>query len=126
MEESKIQLIVESAVTNLRRASEINTIIGKPIQIACGTTILPISQVTFAFVAGGGDYTSKKNKKKTFKNDSAAEQFAGGTGGGATLTPVGFLVVSGDKVKILNVRNGNSVDKLFDAAKELFENVKKS
>ena len=52
---SQIREIVETAVINLKQAAEVNTIIGKPIMTEQGT-IMPVSQMTFAFVAGGGEY----------------------------------------------------------------------
>lgn len=85
-QQNQIQEIVEAAILNLRQVAEVNTIIGQPILTSMGATILPVSQVTLGFVAGGGEYG---NSEKILKN-SYSKQFAGGTGGGATLTPWDF------------------------------------
>ena len=84
-QQNQIQEIVEAAILNLRQVAEVNTIIGQPILTSMGATILPVSQVTLGFVAGGGEYG---NSEKILKN-SYSKQFAGGTGGGATLTAEG-------------------------------------
>ena len=56
MESTQINEIVETAVANLGKIAEANSIIGKPLVTMDGTTILPISQITFGFLAGGGEY----------------------------------------------------------------------
>ena len=55
-QQNQIQEIVEAAILNLRQVAEVNTIIGQPILTSMGATILPVSQVTLGFVAGGGEY----------------------------------------------------------------------
>ena len=73
-QQNQIQEIVEAAILNLRQVAEVNTIIGQPILTSMGATILPVSQVTLGFVAGGGEYG---NSEKILKN-SYSKQFAGG------------------------------------------------
>ncbi len=121
--DQQISDIVETAVSNLSKVAEVNTIIGKPIVTMDGTTIMPISQVTFAFMAGGGEY-GNKNFPRKFIGDAASGNFAGGSGGGATLTPVGFLVVDRDGVRVLDADNSNTVDKIFDVAKDFVKTFK--
>ena len=87
-----------------------------------GTTIMPISQVTFAFMAGGGEYGNKTPPKKFI--DGSGANFAGGSGGGATLTPVGFLVIDREGVRVIDADNTNTVEKIFDVAKDFVKTFK--
>lgn len=119
MDNYPISDIVESAVSNLSKMAEVNTIVGKPIVTMDGTTIMPLSQVTFAFMAGGGEY-GKETKGDKFGKNFSNGKFAGGTGGGATLTPVGFLVIDKEGVRVVNTEEQSGVGKLFDAAMGLF------
>ena len=57
--DAQISEIVETAVSNLSKVAEVNTIIGKPLVTMDGTTVLPVSQINFAFMAGGGEYGNK-------------------------------------------------------------------
>lgn len=118
----QINDIVETAVSNLSKVAEVNTIIGKPIVTFDGTTILPVSQVTFAFMAGGGEYG---NKQKKFFSDGIGTNFAGGSGGGASLSPVGFLVVDKSGVRVISADNSNTVNKIFDVAKDFVNTFNK-
>lgn len=121
--DQQISDIVETAVSNLSKVAEVNTIIGKPIVTFDGTTIMPISQVTFAFMAGGGEYGNKTPPKK-FIGDGTKANFAGGSGGGATLTPVGFLVIDREGVRVIDADKANTVDKIFDVAKDFVKTFK--
>ena len=121
--DQQISDIVETAVQNLSKVAEVNTIIGKPIVTMDGTTIMPISQITFAFMAGGGEYGNKVPPKK-FLNDGSFANFAGGSGGGASLTPVGFLVIDREGVRVIEADRESTANKIFDVAKDLVKSFK--
>lgn len=110
----QIQQIVNTALVNIKNATEINTIIGQPLMTSDGTTILPVSQVAFGFVAGGGEYNTPP--KTIIGKDN---QFAGGSGGGASMTPIGFLVIRPNDIKMLKINENSTADKLVDLTKEL-------
>ena len=123
MENTNITEIVETAISNLSKVAEVNTIVGQPLITMDGTTILPVSQITFAFMAGGGEYGNKA-AKRGFQKDGIDSNFAGGSGGGATLTPVCFLVVGKDGVKVVEADKGNTIEKIFDVAKDVVSTFK--
>ena len=121
--QKQINEIVESAIANLTKAAEVNTIVGKPILALDGTTILPISQITFAFMAGGGEY-GNKNLTKSFARNNIDSNFAGGSGGGATMKPIGFLVVGDDGVEMVTIDADSTFDKILDIAKSFTKRTK--
>ena len=123
MENTNIKEIVETAITNLSRVAEVNTIVGQPLVTMDGTTILPVSQITFAFMAGGGEYGNKA-AKRGFQKDGIDANFAGGSGGGATLTPVCFLVVGKNGVRVIEADKSNTIEKIFDVAKDVVDSFK--
>ena len=119
MDGSKINEIVQTALNNLSKAAEVNTIIGQPLVTMDGATILPVSKVTFAFMAGGGDY-GNAGANKAFGKTAPETNFAGGTGGGASLTPVGFLVVDRDGVRMIEADGSSILSKVIDIGKDIF------
>lgn len=121
--QTQINEIVESAIANLTKAAEVNTIVGKPILALDGTTILPISQITFAFMAGGGEY-GNKNLTKSFARNNIDSNFAGGSGGGAIMKPIGFLVVGDDGVEMVTIDADSTFDKILDIAKSFTKRTK--
>ena len=118
--DAQISEIVEAAVTNLSKVAEVNTIIGKPLITMDGTTVLPVSQINFAFMAGGGEYGNKQAKR----HNPVDANFAGGSGGGASLTPVCFLVINKDGVKVLDTDTTSTFDKIFDVVKDIANTFK--
>ena len=58
-----------------------NTIIGDPVITPDGTTIIPVSKVSFGFASGGTDLPTKDPK----------QTFGGGGGAGITLQPLAFF-----------------------------------
>lgn len=114
MSEHPISGLMDTTMAKLRDLVDVNTIIGQPITTANGITIIPISKVTFGFASGGADIPSSKPK----------ETFGGGSGAGVTIHPLGFLVINGDNVKIVQMSNNDSTpDKLVGLVPEMFDKV---
>ena len=116
--QNPIDQIVQSAVVNIKKAAESNTILGQPFVNSDGSTILPISQVSFAFVAGGGEYDKKAKPKDKDVN------FAGGSLGGAVLSPMGFLISNHEGIKLIKFDEESSLEKVIDVAGSFIEVLK--
>ena len=105
---TKITELVQTAMGSIKEMVDVNTIVGEPVETTDGTVIIPISRVSFGFGAGGTEFSSKV---KTAEGQDA--NFGGGTGGGVSINPMGFLVVCGGNVQFLPVSAG-SPEKLTD------------
>lgn len=104
-----INELMTNVMGNLKQMVDVNTIVGSPVETADGTTIIPISKVGFGFAAGGSDFG------KSVNGASDATNFGGGSGAGVSISPIGFLVVSKDQIRMIPVNSSNSaVDKLVD------------
>ncbi|MDR1892903.1 MAG: sporulation protein YtfJ [Oscillospiraceae bacterium] len=123
--ENNIQGILDATLEKMKVISDADTIIGQPIALPDGVTVIPVSKVTVGFASGGADFPSKSINQKLF---------GGGTGAGVTISPVAFIVASGGDVKILQVYKEAStaeraialVPDLFDKIGSLFKKDKKS
>ena len=89
-ENSKLNGIINTSLSNIKEIIDVNTVVGEPIQTAGGTVIIPVSKVSLAYVSGGVDYIGKNTAPEKGMG------FGGGGGTGVTLTPVGFLVTRVD------------------------------
>lgn len=123
MDNTNIKEIVDTTLNNLSKAAEVNTIVGKPLVTLDGTTVLPISQITLGFVSGGGEYPLGG---KTMFKETKLSNFAGASGGGATLSPVGFLIVDKNGVKFLNTVEQSNLSKLTEVAVDLIKPSRKA
>ena len=125
MSENKhpIQGVMETSMQNLRNMVDANTIIGEPIKTADGTTLIPVSKISFGFASGGSDFSTKK------ENAEQPYCFGGGSGAGVNITPISFLVVSPEgNVSMLPVTQttvaSSAVDKFVDSLPEVIEKLK--
>ncbi len=116
-----IQGLIESSMKNIKEMVDVNTIIGDPVQTPDGSTIIPVSRVSFGFGAGGSNIPVKGAETATAEE----APFGGGSGAGISIRPVGFLVVGNDQIKLLPVDAGasTSVDKLFEFIPKLVDKV---
>ena len=118
MNEHPIQGMAESILENINQMVDVNTIVGEPIITPSGVTIIPISKVSVGFGLGGGDF------KPSTPEERKCIPFGGGGGGALTLTPIAFLTVSGENVKLITIdRNETTVDKALAMAPEMVDKV---
>ena len=119
MSEHPISELVTSAMQNIKDMVDVNTIIGAPIETADGSTIIPVSKVSFGFGAGGSEFEPKKSEVKE-------GLFGGGSGAGVSISPLGFLVVSaiGD-VKMVPVvsGDGSGIDAIIQSVPDAVEKI---
>ena len=110
--------LMSTAMEKIRAMVDANTLIGTPIQ-AGETMLIPVSRLSFGIASGGSDFVTK-NQKPEQENS-----FGGGSGAGAKLEPVAFLIIHGESVKLLPVfpASGNTVDRVIEAVPEVVDKV---
>ena len=114
MAEHPIQGLMNVTMEKIHQMVDSNTIIGKPIITEDGTTILPVSKVSFGFASGGSDVGAKTNK----------QMFGGGTGAGVSIAPIAFLVISGGNVRTIQlVEHLRPVDSAINALPDLVDRI---
>ena len=114
MNQHPIQGMMDTSMEKIRQMVDVNTIIGDPIACPDGTTIIPVSKVSFGFAAGGSDWPSKQPK----------EIFGGASGAGISIQPLAFLVVSNGEVKILRMEGGASAaDNIVEAIPNVINTI---
>ena len=118
MEKHPIENIMTTTMENIRDMVDVNTVIGEAIVTQDGSTVIPISRVCFGFVAGGGEYRCALPPKAAEAEDGRLP-FAGGTGAGVTLQPMGFLVTSANSVRLLPAQAYAPADRIIELAPQL-------
>lgn len=112
--EENVNSIITSAMERLKNIIEVNTVVGSPIVIDENITILPVSRVSVGFVAGGGELSSK-SKKQDYP-------FAGGSGSGFTIEPIGFLIIS-DEIKYITTQNGSPLNEIVKISNKIISKI---
>lgn len=123
--EHPIEGLMKTTMANLKEMVDVNTIVGDPVYTADGTVIIPVSRISFGFASGGSEFGKSKDKKDNLSEEKFP--FGGGSGAGVCLSPVGFIVVGNDQVKLLTVDEGNSaLSNLFSFIEKMADNIQKS
>ena len=124
MEKHPIENIMRATLENIKTMIDVNTVVGSPVVTPHGKTVIPISRVSFGFASGGGEYdTASKNDDVPL--DSAARlPFAGGSGAGVSINPVGFLVVEENHVSVLRSDGQSALERVTELAPKVLEEVR--
>ena len=88
-----INELLGASMSKVREMVDANTVVGTPIQAGEGTTLIPISKISFGMASGGSDIPTK----------TQSGAFGGGAGCGVKIVPVAFLVLQGERVRVLPI-----------------------
>ena len=123
---NKLQEVVQSTLAQIRNMIDADTIMGKPIETAPGTTIIPVSKVAVGFATGGMDFNDKNGGAQ-----GKPQNFGAGGGTGISVQPIGILCVSKDgSVELINIGIKNPSDPieqlsdLIDRSPEIIGKIK--
>lgn len=112
---NNIDGLMDTTLSKIKEMVDVNTIIGEQIVTPDGTIIIPVSKVSYGFAAGGSDLPTKRENK---------DCFGGGSGAGITVTPVGFLTITKDGVKMLPIENYNdATDRVVGMVPEVIDKI---
>ena len=115
MSDHPINSLMDTTMRKIKEMIDVNTIIGDPITTPDGTTIIPVSKVSYGFASGGSDLPTKKDNK---------DCFGGGSGAGVTITPVAFLSVCKGNVKLIPIEKyDGAVDRIVGMIPDVFDKV---
>ncbi len=114
---NKLENMMDSTIEKIKDIVNAETIIGDAITSPDGTTIIPVSKVTYGYASGGSDFAINKCPDK--------EMFGGGNGVGVSIIPVAFLVISDGDVKLLQVQSfDGALDRIIGMAPEIIDKIK--
>lgn len=126
MNEHPIEQLMHTAMNSIKDMIDVDTIIGDPIQASNNIVIIPVSKVSFGFVAGGSEFNNNSSSKEKDTQMLEKFPFGGGSGAGVSVNPVAFIVVQENIVKLLPVNHVTSLDRVLDYVPDLVEKFKSS
>ena len=105
--ENDFQSVVESLLKGMNGVLSTKTVVGEATTV-CDTLILPLVDVSFGVGAGAGNNSQK-----------GSSSGAGGLGG--KMTPSAVLVIKDGTVKLVNIKNQDTVTKILDMVPDLVD-----
>jgi sporulation protein YtfJ len=116
---NNISEMLTSSLEKIQRMVDVNSIIGQPLQVGDGVTVIPITKLHIGVGGGGTDFATKSalNAKK--------DPFGGGLGAGVSIDLVAFLIFKGDTVRMMPVAEpaSTTVDRIVEQAPDLLDKL---
>ena len=114
-EKTPINDLLGISIEKIKEMADVNAIIGEPIKLGDGTTIIPVSKISYGFASGGSDLPSKYDK----------HLFGGGAGAGVSIKPEGFLVISpnGEAKMVTMEASSDPIASALNSVPSLIEKV---
>lgn len=109
MAETNFNETVEALFKGMDAFLTTKTVVGEPIKFDDGTMLIPFVDVSFGVGAGAM---------------KSAKQRAGG-GMGGKISPNAVLVVKDGKTRLVNIKNQDTVTRLFDMVPDIIDKFKK-
>ena len=142
MNDIPLKQVIDSTLSKIKSVADVNTVVGDPITLPDGITVIPFSKVSVGFASGGVDFDGKNDNVTSEKKPAGApgNHFAGGNGAGVSVVPMGFIIISGTDVKVVDVKTPvhvetapvttaakavETVNTIIDKAPDLIEKIKK-
>ena len=103
---SNVNDVMNQTMAKMKELVDVNSVVGNPINTPDGTTLIPVSKVTFGFASGGSDGTQKAEKAA----------FGAGSGAGVSITPIAFIVITNGNGRMIYIDppTNSSIDKVID------------
>ena len=110
--------MIENTLSKIKEMISVNDVVGEPITTPEGVTIIPVSKVSVGFGGGGSDFVSKNLNKQE-------NPFGGGVGGGVHVTPVAFIIIKGDSVRMMPVAApaNTTADRVVELVPDVLDKV---
>lgn len=116
MSDNQVNNLLGVTMDKIKQMVDVNTVIGDPVTTPDGTTVIPVSRVSYGFASGGSDLPSKAQPP--------AGLFAGGSGAGITISPIAFLTIHQGNVRVLQIEPYlSSVDRALEKVPDVVDKV---
>lgn len=116
MSDNQVNNLLGVTMDKIKQMVDVNTVIGTPVTTPDGTTVIPVSRVSYGFASGGSDLPSK--------TQPASGLFAGGSGAGITISPIAFLTISHGSVRVLQIEPYlSSVDRALEKVPDVVDKI---
>jgi len=124
MQQHPIEGLMSETMDQLKHLIDVETIIGDPIQTPDGSTVIPISKVSFGFASGGSEFPDQKNSDNDQENAESSLPFGGGSGGGVSITPIAFFVTHKQGNEIIHLKEQNQLlEKLVEITPQAVDKI---
>ena len=108
MSKASINELIGTMMESIKEVVNVSTVVGDAVTAPDGSVIIPVTKVSCGFGATGVEIPAKSAIKEEYP-------FGGGSGGGLSIEPMGFMVLKEGNVRVVPMTTEQStVEKLID------------
>jgi len=112
-----INEMIGTMMESIKDVVKVSTVVGDPVTAPDGSVIIPVTKVSCGFGATGVEIPAKSATKEEYP-------FGGGSGGGLSVEPVGFMVLKEGNVRVVPMSTEQTtVEKIVDMAPGLMDKL---
>lgn len=103
-----INEMIDVMMNSIKDVVKVSTVVGDAVNAPDGSVIIPVTKVSCGFGATGVEIPTKSAIKEEYP-------FGGGSGGGLSIEPMGFMVLKEGNVRVVPMTADQStVEKIID------------
>ena len=115
MSENQVNNLLGVTMEKIKQMVDVNTVIGDPVTTPDGTTVIPVSRVSYGFASAA--LTCPQIQP-------SSGLFAGGSGAGITISPIAFLTIHQGHVRVLQIEPYlSSVDRALEKVPDVVDKI---
>ena len=124
MSDHPIQGLMTTAMENLKEMIDVNTIIGDPVETPDGSVIFTVSKVALDLLQVVVNLCSRGSNGGSQGAEKPKMPFGGGSGGGVSITPIAFLIVNSQGVKMVHLDESTHLyERILDLAPQAVDKI---
>ncbi len=113
--EKHVNSLLDISTEKIKAMADVNMVLGDPVSLPDGISVVPVSHISYGFAAGGSDLPNKANR----------DIFGGGSGAGINVIPVALLIVSKGDVKVIPVNpKPGAIDRAVSMVPDVLDTIK--
>ena len=114
----KLPQMLENTISKIREMADSKSVVGEPMTVADGVTIIPISKIDIGVGGGGSDFVSKNVNHHE-------NPFGGGAAAGVNVSPVAFLIIKEGSVRMVPVAApaNTTADRLVEMVPDTLDKI---
>ncbi len=109
-----LERMMINSYSGIKNMLSADMVLGSPIITNDGVSIIPVCRLTMGFLTGGGEFGGE---------NFSDFPYAGGSGTGMSVNPVGFLVCDGNHVKIVCMEDKGALEYIAQTIPEVLKAI---
>ncbi|MDP4119159.1 MAG: GerW family sporulation protein [Bacillota bacterium] len=117
MNKGNINDMIGTIMESIKEVVKVSSVVGDAVNAPDGSIVIPVTKVTCGFGATGVEIPAKSATKEEYP-------FGGGSGGGLSIEPMGFMVMKEGNVRVVPmIEEQTTIEKVIDMVPSMVDKL---